>query len=216
MMPTVTVPPLPLPLALRNTALSVTGLATGGKPDAFEVFRAKCDSQVEQLRAELAAYPPDVVEDAAYAQCALLDEIALVSLKGEDRTHWEHEPLQVRLFQSHNAGQELIARIERRLAEPQPIRPLLAIFAAVLSLGFRGKFVLDDDTKRTALMQALDQRLLDQRDTTGGVLVTPAGAAHWFERLAPWGWPLLAAAASVLFYLGLRQWFTASIAHIAA
>lgn len=135
-----------LPLALCDTALTVTGLADAVKPTlGFETFRAKCLEQVARLREEFSALdqPTDVVEDAAYAQCALLDEVALGRLQGADRDAWEREHLQVQRFQSHNAGEALIVRIERRLAEPQPVLPLLAVFHAVLGLGFQGRYALE-------------------------------------------------------------------------
>jgi len=82
--------PIGLPLALRNTALTVTSLANGAQPETFKTFAAQCDQQIGLLRTELAAASctPDVINDAVYAQCALLDEIALKCLSGGDRDTW--------------------------------------------------------------------------------------------------------------------------------
>ncbi|APR35978.1 DotU family type IV/VI secretion system protein [Paraburkholderia sp. SOS3] len=212
--------PLPLlPVALRDTALTVTALAGDAMPTTFDTFRRKCVEQVERLRSELttAGHPRDVIEDAAYAQCALLDEAALSSLKGVDRNAWEREPLQVSEFQSHDAGEELIARIERRLAQPQPVLPLLAIFAAVLDLGFRGKFALDGRDARAALMRTLDERLGrhgESSDTSGPVVVRTGNSRRRFSNLSPLAWVVIATVCASVIYVALDQWLTASIARI--
>lgn len=206
--------PLLLPLALRDTALTVTGLANGAKPEAFAEFRALCDRQIHRLRDDLAAAKRtlDVIEDAVYAQCALLDEAALSHLQGSDRDAWESKPLQVQHFNSHDAGDELFRRIERRLAEPQPTLPLLAIFSAVLGLGFQGKFALTGAESREALVHALNERLGDKatRGAADSVLVRQ-GPSRRSINLPPLGWVLLASVVSGLFYLGAQHWLTASI-----
>ena len=209
----------PLPLALRDTALTVATLVHEGAPRSFSEFRQKCNGQIERLRAELtgAGHPRDVVEDAAYAQCALLDEAALGALKGSDRDAWEREPLQVIEFQSHDAGQELIARIERRLVQEPPALPLLAIFSAVLSLGFTGKFALGGQDARMALIRAVDERLdrsVGRVRTTGSVIVKHSTRRRWFDNLSPVAWIVIACAVAAIIYIVIDQWLIASINRI--
>nr|WP_150696059.1 DotU/TssL family secretion system protein [Pandoraea terrae] len=207
-----------VPVALRDTALTVMGLAHDATPAHFDTFREKCKAQIDRLRTELesAGHPPDIVEDATYAQCALLDEAALRFLKGSDRDAWEHQPLQVTEFKSHDAGEELITRIKRRLAQPQPVLPLLAIFAAVLDLGFEGQFALDGSNARVALMAALDERLASERDTSGPVIVRSGAARGRLGKLSPLAWVLAACVTSAVAYLTLDQWLTAAIARMAS
>lgn len=208
-----------LPLAMRDTALTVTELADAAKPTVgFETFRAKCLEQVARLREEFSTLglPVDVTDDAAYAQCALLDEVALGRLQGADRVAWEREPLQVLQFHSHNAGEALIARIERRLAEPQPVLPLLAVFHAVLGLGFQGRYALEGASARSALMRAVDERLdrAGWRESAGPVLVTGGRTPRW-HNLSPLAWVAIACVGSILAYLALDRWLAASIARLA-
>lgn len=205
-----------LPVALRDTALSVATLASDYAPQSFDDFRGACKTQIQALREELtsALHPSDVVEDAVYAQCALLDEKALSHLKGSDRDAWEHEPLQVDEFQSHDAGDELIRRIERRLAQPQPVLPLLAIFGAVLDLGFTGKFALAGHDARTALVRAISERLGRDHDKSSVLVVKPEGLRRWNGHLSPLVWVAISCAAAGVAYLALDQWLNASIARI--
>lgn len=207
------------PLALRDTALTVASLAGGDRPVTFAAFRETCLGHIARLREELraAGQSPDVVEDAIYAQCALLDEFALRHLEGASRDEWEHEPLQVKEFQSHDAGDALIDRIERRLAAPQPVLPLLAVFHVVLGLGFQGRFALNGATDRAALLRALDERLaragLDQGN--GPVIVTH-GKGRADRHISPVAWVVLALLGAGLVYLALDRWLDAAIARLAA
>lgn len=208
-----------LPLALRDTALTVTELADGAKvAETFETFREQCLKLLSRLREEFraAGHPTSVVEDAAYAQCALLDEVALQHLQAGDRDAWEREPLQVKEFQSHNAGEELIARIERRLAEPQPVVPLLVVFYAVLGLGFQGKFALEGANARESLMRTIDERLerAGVQKASGPIIVT-AGKTRGLRHLSSLAWVLIALAVAGLIYLALDRWLAASIAQLA-
>ncbi len=209
-----------LPIAFRDTALAVAQLADDAAPNKSGDFRKKCLALVESLKSELALadHLPDVIRDATYAQCALLDETALSRLQGAERDNWESEPLQVREFKTNDAGDALIAMIRRRVAEPRPKLALLAIFSAVLGLGFKGQFAIHGADARIELMRALDQQLGSSvnRDTSPTVLLTQETARAWSARISPLGWVAMGVVAAGLVYLGLWQWLASSIARIAA
>ncbi|WP_018315212.1 DotU/TssL family secretion system protein [Cupriavidus sp. UYPR2.512] len=208
-----------IPLALRDTALTIAGLADAAQAPDFAAFRTKCLDQVKRLQEEFRAsgQPVDVVEDAAYAQCALLDEVALGRLQGDGRDAWERQPLQVDQFDSHDAGQALIARIERRLAEPQPVLPLLAVFQAVLGLGFQGRYALDGADARLALMNTIDERLhrAGVHPATGPVLVTTGKPRRRLGLLSPLGGFAMAIVGASLVYLALDRWLALAIGQLA-
>jgi type VI secretion system protein ImpK len=208
-----------LPNAFRDTAFTVASLADDASSITFASFQAKCVAQVDALGRELraAGHLPDVVRDATYAQCALLDETALAYLKGAERDAWEREPLQVREFKSNDAGYELIDKIQQRLAEPRPKLALLSLYNAVLGLGFKGKFALSGADVRLELMRALDQRIgqAGSVDTSGTVLLSQDASRRWSTNVSPLGWVIGAVLVAGLVYLALGQWLTASIARIA-
>jgi len=207
-----------LPNAFRDTAFSVASLADNATSLSFVSFRAKCVAQVDALGRELraAGHLPDVVRDATYAQCALLDETALAQLKGPERDAWEREPLQVEAFKSNDAGYELIDRIQQRLAEPRPKLALLHLFNSVLGLGFKGKFALSGADARLELMRALDQRIGESAgvDTSGTVVLTENSTSRWSANVSTLCWVIGAVVVAGLVYLALGQWLTASIARI--
>ncbi|KWE56611.1 hypothetical protein WL77_27600 [Burkholderia ubonensis] len=219
-MSTMTVADSPLlPVALRDTARTVTALEK--EPLSYQALRDQCNAQIAQLRSELNArgLPNDAISDAIYAQCALLDEAALKHLTGEVRDDWEHEPLQVVHFSSNDAGDELVRRIEQRLREPQPVRVLLAIFAAVLSLGFVGRFAVNGGTAREALVRAIDERLgRTSADEGNGAPIAPIVVNHANARplrISLLTWVAVSCVAVSLVWYAVDRWFIASIAQLA-
>lgn len=205
-----------LPFVLRDTADTVAALQEY-RPVSPQGLRERCDAQIVSLREELLrrGQPHDVIDDAVYAQCALLDEAALNGLRGNARDEWEREPLQVGVFGRNDAGEELLRRIGQRLREPKPVLPLLAIFAAVLKLGFTGRFAVNEAEARTKLIRAIDARLEHAMggalpDRSGPLVVTPSRGRR--RPLSPLTWVLIACLAAGLGWVAIDRWLLASIA----
>jgi type VI secretion system protein ImpK len=95
------------------------------------------------------------------------------------------------------------------------VLPLLAIFGAVLDLGFTGKFALAGRDDRVALVRAISERLGRDQDTSGPVVVKRGPARHWNARLSPLAWVVVSCFVAGVVYLAFDQWLTASIAEIA-
>ena len=205
-----------LPVAFRDTALIVTMLSQKATSLSFENLRAQCQAQVNTLRDALRAddQPEDVIQDAVYAQCALLDEAALNHLTGTDREAWERQPLQVVEFGTHDAGEVLIAHMQERVRQPQPVRPVLAMFLAVLALGFQGRFALEGPDARTAMMRALSERLGGPEASSGGVVVRSAARRRaWVRLTLPMG-VLLAVGMAAVVWLLFDRWLSAAAAQL--
>jgi type VI secretion system protein ImpK len=209
-----------LPVALRDTSRTVVALRSANPPSLDEL-RAQCDAQTAGLRNELhrQGQPGDVIDDALYAQCALLDEAALSGLGGAAREAWEREPLQVRVFGRNDAGEELLRRIAARLREVKPVLPLLGIFAAVLAMGFKGRYAVGDPAARTTLVRSIDERLeratgnTGVPDRSGPVVVNPLLRRR--RVFSPLAWVLIACIAGGLAWLVIDQWLLSSIAGMA-
>jgi type VI secretion system protein ImpK len=212
-----------LPVALRDTARTVVALRSGNPP-SLEALRNDANAQIASLSEELArrGHPHDVIDDARYAQCALLDEAALNGLGGAARETWEREPLQVQVFGRNDAGEELIRRIGQRLHEATPVLPLLGIFAAVLGLGFKGRYATNEAEARDKLISSIDERLAratggspnrSAPDRSGPVVINPS---HWRRRpQPPLAWVLLAGIAAGVVWVAIAHWLLSSIAGMA-
>lgn len=176
---------------LHDTALLVTSLSSGGAVGDTGRFRERCTQLVDQLEGTLArrSYPENIQREALIAQCGLFDEMALRHLPANARTAWELHPMQVERFSIYDAGRRVIDSIEAHLQESSPDAELLEYHAAILALGFVGRHAREGETKRAALIAALDARLETLRETVDEPFVTDPDALHpssGFRRFAPW------------------------------
>ncbi|SAL04608.1 ompA family protein [Caballeronia calidae] len=209
-----------LPVALRDTALTISDLEGRDEhgSDSIDSLRDECKGQIARLKEELRArrLSSDEIDDAVYAQCALLDEAALRCLEGAARDEWEQKPLQLEAFHTNEAGEELIRRMEQRLRERRPAQSLFAIFAAVLDLGFKGRFALDGDDARMRLKRAIDERLGTSQDANddGSVVIEAAVRLPWMRRISPLAGIALACAMIGMVWFGIDSWLDASVAHM--
>ncbi len=208
-----------LPVALRDTALTVADFADESIEKSADDLKTTCKAQIDALTAELKArgYPQDVIEDARYAQCALLDEAALNSLRGDEREDWERRPLQLEKFETNDAGEELMRRIRERLRDPRPVLALLAIFGAVLDLGFTGRLALEGDDAKIRIRRAIDAQLrVEQRQQKddGSVIVKAPIMRAWTQRISPLAGIAVACVVVGLIWFGINAWLDASVARM--
>ncbi|MET3212756.1 UNVERIFIED_ORG: type VI secretion system protein ImpK [Burkholderia territorii] len=206
---------------LRDTALLVTTLASGGQTQDAVALRARCKQLVEQFASALRhrGFSDDVRNDAVIAQCGLLDEVALRHLPGEFRSAWEREPLQVEQFNLHEAGERVFERLDIRMSEPAPPVALLECYSAILGLGFVGRYARDGEAKRTALIVALNARLETLRPALDQPFITDRAGrrvSDWFYRLSPWAIAGLTCAAAAIVWGIWSAALDGQLAHLVA
>lgn len=141
----------------RDTALEVASLSDGGEVESMTAWQSRCVELVERLRRELrlAGYPDEDIQEISYAQCALLDETALRNLPESLRGDWEMNPLQVRFFNSYNAGEVIYERIGALLRKKEPSPDLIDAYTIILNLGFKGRYIDLNDEERLHLIDSL-------------------------------------------------------------
>jgi len=176
---------------LADTALLVTTLKAGGEIESVAQLRTRCMTSIRALSGELerCGVPASVRQDAMLAQCALLDEAVLMWLKDDARSGWDSNPLQVECFNRHDAGSYVFERLEARMREASPDARLLEAYAAILGLGFGGRYMLDPASRRQ-IVSALDAMLA--RLGLGAALAFTTDRSRtrigdWCRRLSPWG-----------------------------
>ncbi|MFL9885952.1 DotU/TssL family secretion system protein [Paraburkholderia agricolaris] len=206
---------------LRDTALLVSMLTQGGETEPLEQLRERCVQLTATFSSALEqrGFPADVREDAQYAQCGLLDETVLRCPSIEDRASWEAHPLQVERFGKLDAGEHVFDRLAERLRETPPNVDLLECYAAVLGLGFKGRYAREGETKRAALIATLNARLEKLRPAVERTFIadrTGRRAADWFCRLSPWAIAGICGIAAVFVYLIWDQTLDAQLAHLVA
>jgi type VI secretion system protein ImpK len=115
------------------------------RPGELEDFQRRIVGMIDEFRREareLRAHGDDV-EAAAYAYCAVLDEIVLSS--GFDlRGAWERTPLQLTVFGDQLAGKHFFERLEALRGTGAARLQALQVFHMCLLMGFRGRYAMDD------------------------------------------------------------------------
>lgn len=160
--------------AMRDTALTVSSLTSGAQPENAASWYEHCKNLVEKFKTDLSDqnYSTEEIEKLSYAQCALLDEIALKYLQGSVREIWEMEPLQVHFFQSYHAGDVLCNRIEELCQSNQPNVKIAEGYLSAINLGFRGRYVFDEaevDKWRHSLQKIVPNQQIGLESSDGHV-----------------------------------------------
>lgn len=189
----------------RDTALEVSSLSDGGEVESMTAWQFRCVELVERLRREmrLGGMPDDEIQEISYAQCALLDETALRNLPENLRGDWEMNPLQVRFFNSYNAGEVIYERIGALMRKKEPSPDLIDAYTIILNLGFRGRYFDPKDEERLQIIDGLARlRSLPFND---GFLVTSGHKTptSFWRNLSPLAWIIIAACVPILLWLVL-------------
>lgn len=176
---------------LRDTGLLVTSLGDNGTVHDADKFRGNCRKLIQKFSEALTrhGYPEDVKHEISLAQCGLIDETALRHLPESSRAAWALNPFQVERFKVHDAGEFVINRIEARLRETAPNADLLEGYAAILGMGFKGRYALDGESRLVELMSALNTRLKKLRPRDERTFISDRSGrqlSDWFRRLSPW------------------------------
>lgn len=158
---------------LQDSYLLAVEVSNSETLQGSEALWKRCLELVETLRERLreAGLSQRSMDLISHAQCALLDETVLGKCKGPEHEAWARESLQVRLFNSHQAGEWLYEQLREVLREPSPDPLVLTVFQRVLHLGFKGRYKQLDDPEREQLIAALDQRvapLVPRHGLSGG------------------------------------------------
>ncbi|KYF78334.1 hypothetical protein BE17_02615 [Sorangium cellulosum] len=140
------------------------------RPPADHVLR-QANLLLEELKGSKLAMslPVASVDDGMFAIAAFADELAM-SLP-DLRPVWAQRPLQASRWMTNNAGVELFERLGRVQSGPLPV---MATYACVLGLGFRGRYGLPgqntDDLLRIRRDLSLKLGVDPDRDWKAGVL----------------------------------------------
>ena len=206
---------------LRDTAALVTSLGAGGAVKDANGLRSRCRQLIEHFSEALErrGFPDDVRREALIAQCGLLDESALRSLPPRMRAGWELKPLQIEQFNVHDAGETVFDRLEARMREPSPRVDLLECYSAILGMGLIGRYAREGETKRTALIDALNAQLEKLRPSSARPFVADRPGRRlfdWFHRHSPWAIAGLACVgAAIVWAIGATA-LDMQLAHLAA
>jgi type VI secretion system protein ImpK len=185
----------------RQTDETSPPLAAGGREQLAEALRKQ---RLAGGHPQGAA-PPLPLEEAQYVMAATADEL-FIGLDWEGTDAWTARPLEVELFGTRRAGEEIFARIDRLVDGLGPVNTeMAAVYLTALEHGFKGKFADTGDRQTLDRYESRLRELVGRRPPGTGPLVpecygctTVAGSGLRLPASRMW-WS--AAAATVAIFL---------------
>ncbi len=163
-----------------------------------------------------------------YLLVALADEFFLHIVKWEGREFWRQQLLELEVFNTQSAGDQIFRQIDALLVSREPTALELArVYMVILALGFQGRYRdMDDQGQvgeyRRRLYQFITRRRSGEIDTLlrydNDLRISPAAYAatlgeipldpkrQWLPSLAAWHWAFAALLVGGLF-LSMVLWY---------
>ncbi len=120
-----------------------------------EILRTKAQDLLNQFErhAQLKGMNSEKIHYAKFALVAFIDEAISVS-NWPHKSEWLSQPLQLRIFNSFNAGEEFFDHLDLLRTNIRENREVIEIYYLCLSLGFKGKYLIHDPEQ---LRKIIDQ-----------------------------------------------------------
>ncbi len=140
-------------------------------------LRAQCIQEIRAFeeRVRRAGIPDADVLAARYALCTVIDEAVLNTPWGA-QSGWAVESLLVTFHREAQGGDKFFQILDRLLGEPQRYLSLLELWYVCLSLGFEGRYRLDE--RGTIRLEDIRRDLLQRIEQLRGP-ADPALSLHW-------------------------------------
>ena len=129
------------------------------KPLPYDQVRARILQLLSESQRLASDFPTEDYDAARFAICAWVDEAVLNSAWAE-RASWQKEPLQLKFYQTMNAGELFFDRLNALAAHQNDVRE---VYYLCLAMGFMGRFIKEED-----------RFLLDQLKTSNLKVLTGA------------------------------------------
>jgi len=184
-------------------------LKRGQLPSDGEAFVATVQKFLDgvERNANRMGIASEDVYAAKYAFCAAVDE-AILSQPSSLHETWERNPLQLRLFGEHLAGEHFFDRLEELRRQGAPRLPSLEVYHFCLLMGFEGKYRLEGTEKLGYLTARLGDEIVYLKGKRHGFAphaLPPDNVRHSLRRVVPlWMPAALVAGFGLIGFFGLR------------
>jgi type VI secretion system protein ImpK len=120
---------------------------------------AYLDQKMYELKLSASSMSHGYLEEMTYIMAAFADEAFLCLLDWNGKSYWRDHLMELRLFRSQIAGQQIYKRIDDVIARrDHGAEELCAVYLMVLALGFKGQYLNNPaavDTYRSKLFDRL-------------------------------------------------------------
>jgi len=113
----------------------------GHKQPPFDEARTRIMALLADGARNGADFPPGDYDQARFAVCAWIDE-AIMNSAWNDRSAWQREPLQLKFYQTTNAGELFFDRLNSLAAHQNDVRE---VYYLCLAMGFTGRYCKEED-----------------------------------------------------------------------
>jgi type VI secretion system protein ImpK len=98
------------------------------------------------------------IESVKFALAAFFDE-TISGSEWDQKAHWINAPLQAHLFDTVNAGEEFFERLDEYRRRSSLNTDVLQVFYLCLTLGFKGKYLINSPEKIRDIVDKLGEEL---------------------------------------------------------
>ena len=120
---------------------------------------AYLDQKMYELKLSASSLSRGYLEEMTYIMAAFADEAFLCLLEWNGKSYWRDHLMELRLFRSQIAGQQIYKRIDNVIARrDHGAEELCAVYLMILALGFKGQYLNNPaavDTYRSKLFDRL-------------------------------------------------------------
>lgn len=164
--------------------------------DLFERYEATCRA---------AGIDNEKIHLAKFALVAFLDE-TIISSAWTQKDEWLTEPLQIKLFDTFNAGEEFFSHLNQLRQKTSGNKDLLEIFYLCLALGFKGKYQLQSPENLRRVVDDLNMELHPEMYSAIDAISPNAKPRDSMMQtvsggIPVWIYPLTAVLLFIVFYL---------------
>ncbi len=186
-------------LVLQLRATNIYGDAGVFKNKVSDMFLS-----FEQ-KARNSGYDNEEILQAKFALIAFLDE-SIISSAWEQKNEWLTEPLQLKIFNTFNAGEEFFININNLRQRTASNKDVLEIYYVCLILGFKGKFQLQSPENLRRVIDDLNIELHPEMyNAIDSISPNAKPLDNYYQSsnkgIPIWIFPLGAIAFSIIFYL---------------
>ena len=111
------------------------------RPQPYDQVRARIVQLLSESQRTASDFPAEDYDAARFAVCAWIDE-AVMNSSWTERAAWQKEPLQLKFYQTTNAGELFFDRLNALGAHQNDVRE---VYYLCLAMGFMGRFIREED-----------------------------------------------------------------------
>jgi type VI secretion system protein ImpK len=158
-------PPLDQAAQQSDSALTFTGGVDPATVRVWHEMALYLDQKIYEVKLTASSLSHHYLEELVYLMAAFADETFVCLIDWPGKAYWSEHWMELRLFHSQIAGEDIFRRIDRILTlQDYGAEELSAIYLMVLALGFRGQYLRDPAAVDIYRKKLFDRLLMTNPD----------------------------------------------------